>query len=123
MLTTKELMNLQRFNPAYREERLNAALKQAQAFALTQIAPMTEPNTGPAARPHATAGTPTRYLLKEDAKRSFQLSLILIDGGHREEGRKILRTALDHFPVGNAGQDGSHAAEPTALILSSPLLH
>jgi hypothetical protein len=122
MLTTKELMALQRFNPAYREERLNAALKKAQAFALTQIAPMTEPNQGPAARPHATAGTPTRYLLKEDAKRSFQLSLILIEGGHREEGSKILRTALEYFPVGNAGQDGSHAAEPTALILSSPLL-
>jgi hypothetical protein len=122
MLTTKELMALQRFNPAYREERLNAALKKAQAFALTQIAPITEPNQGPAARPHATAGTPTRYLLKEDAKRSFQLSLILIEGGHREEGSKILRTALEYFPVGNAGQDGSHAAEPTALILSSPLL-
>jgi hypothetical protein len=122
MLTTKELMNLQRFNPAYREERLNAALKKAQTFALQQIAPMTEPNTGSALRPHATAGTPSRYLLKDDAKRSFQLSLILIEGGQPKEGLKLMDAALDHFPVGNAGQDGSHAAEPSALILSSPLM-
>jgi len=122
MLTTKELMNLQRFNPAYREERLNAALQKAQAFALQQIAPMTEPNTGPAARPHATVGTPSRYSLKEEAKRSYQLGLILIEGGQLKEGLKIMSAALAQFPVGNAGQDGSHAAEPSALILSSPLL-
>jgi hypothetical protein len=29
-----------------------------------------------------------------------------------------MTTALDHFPIGNAGQDGAHAAEPSALILS-----
>jgi hypothetical protein len=29
-----------------------------------------------------------------------------------------MNTALDHFPIGNAGQDGAHAAEPSALILS-----
>ena len=46
MLTTKELMDLQKFNPAYREEKLNAALQKAQAFALKHIAPMTDPNTG-----------------------------------------------------------------------------
>ena len=45
MLTTKELMRLQRFNPAYREEKLNSALQKAQAFALKSIAPTTEPNT------------------------------------------------------------------------------
>src|SRR6185295_11956387 len=28
MLTTKELMDLQKFNPAYREEKLNAALQK-----------------------------------------------------------------------------------------------
>ena len=33
MLTTKELMDLAAFNPAYREEKLNAALQKAQAFA------------------------------------------------------------------------------------------
>jgi hypothetical protein len=122
MLTTKELMNLQRFNPAYREERLNAALKKAQSFALQQIAPTTEPNTGSASRPHATAGTPKRYSVQDEAKRSYQLGLILLESGQLKEGLKIMSAALAQFPVGNAGQEGSHASEPSALILSSPLL-
>ena len=84
MLTTKELMDLQRFNPAYRDEKLNAALQRAQAFALKCIAPMTEPNTGPACAEHSTPGTPSHYSLKEDSKRGFQLGLILIGGGHLE---------------------------------------
>jgi hypothetical protein len=118
MLTTKELMDLQKFNPAYREEKLNAAVKKAQAFALKCIAPMTEPNTGPACAEHATRGTPSHYSLKEDAKRIYQLGLVLIGGGHLDEGIKIMTAALDRFPIGNAGQDGAHAAEPSALILS-----
>ena len=118
MLTTKELMNLQKFNPAYREEKLNAALQKAQGFSLKCIAPMTDPNTGAPCAEHATRGTPSHYSLKEDSKRSFQLGLILIGAGHREEGIRIMNAALDHFPVGNAGQDGAHAAEPSALILS-----
>ena len=118
MLTTKELMSLQRFNSAYREEKLNNALQKAQAFALKSIAPTTEPNTGSAARPHATQGTPSHYAVKDDAKRSYQLGLVLFGGGYEEEGIKIVRAALPHFPVGNAGQDGAHAAEPVALILS-----
>jgi len=117
MLTTKELMDLQKFNPAYRDEKLNAALRKAQAFAIKRIAPMTDPNTGPACAEHATRGTPKHYAIKEDLKRSFQLGLVLIGGGHTDEGIKIMTTALDHFPIGNAGQDGAHAAEPSALIL------
>ena len=118
MLTTKELMRLQRFNPDYREERLNAAVRKAQAFALQHIAPTTEPNTGNAARPHATPGTPARYAVKDDPKRSYQLGLVLLGGGHLDEGMKIVGAALPHFPFGNAGQDGAHAAEPVAMILS-----
>ena len=118
MLTTKELMDLQKFNPAYREERLTAALQKAQAFALKHIAPMTDPNTGTSTSEHATRGTPKHYAIEEDLKRSFQLGLVLIGGGHTDEGIKIMTTALDHFPIGNAGQDGAHAAEPSALILS-----
>jgi len=55
MLTTHELMTLQKFNPAYRDEKLNAAVQKAQAFALKCIAPMTEPNTRDRVRgtPHA----------------------------------------------------------------------
>ncbi len=118
MLTTKELMDLQKFNPAYREPKLNAALQQAQAFALKHIAPMTDPNTGTGNSEHATRGTPMHYSIKDDSKRSFQLGLVLIGGGHTEEGIKIMTPALDHFPIGNGGQDGAHAAEPSALILS-----
>ena len=121
MLTTKELMSLQRFNPVYREDRLNAALQKAQSFALQQIAPTTEPNTGSGPRPHATAGTPKRYSVQDEAKRSYQLGFILLESGQQKEGLKIMSAALAQFPVGNAGQDGSHAAEPSALILSSPL--
>jgi len=118
MLTTKELMDLQKFNPEYREEKLSDALRKAQAFALKHIAPMTDPNTGTAITEHATRGTPQHYAIKDDLKRSFQLGLVLIGGGHLDEGIKIMTTALDHFPVGNGGQDGAHAAEPSALILS-----
>jgi hypothetical protein len=118
MLTTKELMDLQKFNAAYREEKLNAAVQKAQAFAFKCIAPMTDPNSGPPCKEYATRGTPSHYSLKEDFKRGFQLGLILIGGGHTDEGIKILNATLDHFPIGNAGQDGAHAAEPSALILS-----
>ena len=118
MLTTGELMKLQKFNPVYREPKLNAAVQKAQAFALEHIAPMTDPNTGASTSEHASAGTPTHYRITEDPKRSFQLGLILMGGGHTQDGIKIMSTALDHFPIGNSGQDGAHAAEPTALILS-----
>jgi hypothetical protein len=118
MLTTKELMDLQQFNPAYREEKLNTAVQRAQDFAFKCIAPMTDPNSGPPCAEHATRGTPSRYSLKEDSKRGFQLALILIGGRHTDEGIKIMNASLDHFPIGNAGQDGARAAEPSALILS-----
>ena len=72
MLTTKELMDLQKFNPEYREEKLNAAVQNAQAFAFKCIAPMTDPNSGPPCVEHATRGTPSHYSLKEDSKRGFR---------------------------------------------------
>jgi hypothetical protein len=46
------------------------------------------------------------------------LGLVLIGGGHLDEGIKIMTTALDHFPIGNGGQDGALEAKPSALILS-----
>src|SRR6266853_2618171 len=54
MLTTQVLMELQHFNPAYREPKLDAALAKAQAFAAKCIVPMTDPNTGPACDAHST---------------------------------------------------------------------
>ena len=118
MLTTKELIMLQQFNPAYREERLNAALAKAQGFSLRCIAPMTEPNTGPACLSHSTRGTPAHYSLT-DPKRSFQLGYVLLGSGHVDGGIKIMNAALEHFPYGNRGEDGAHAAESSALILSA----
>lgn len=82
MLTTKELMNVQRFNPAYRYEKVTASLQKAQAFTLKHIAPMTDPNTGNSKSKVATRGTPQHYVVKENLKRSFQLGLVLIGGDH-----------------------------------------
>ena len=79
---------------------------------------LTDPNSGTSSSEHTTRGTPAHYAIKDDLKRSFQLGLVLIGGGHTGEGIKIMTTALDDFPIGNAGQDGAHAAEPSALILS-----
>lgn len=117
LLTTNVLLDLQQFNEAYRETRLHAALQRAQAFALRCVAPMTDPYPGPAPRPHATPGTPARYTMPDDVKRGFSLGRILLAAGATTEGWKILDTAVRHFPSGNAGQDGAHAAEPAALIL------
>ncbi|MCX7007577.1 MAG: hypothetical protein NTY53_10085 [Kiritimatiellaeota bacterium] len=117
MLTTEELMKLQQFDPAYREEKLNAAVRKAQIFALKYIAPMTDPNHGPACKEHVTRETPVHYAVNDDLKRLYELGRILLGGGYTDEGLKIMNAALAQFPVGNSGQDGAHAAEPLALIL------
>jgi hypothetical protein len=118
MLTTQVLMELQHFNPAYHEPKLDAALQKAQAFALKCIAPMTDPNTGAACPEHSTPSTPKHYTLADEPKRGFELGFILLCSGHAAEGVPIMNSALQHFPVGNSGQDGGHAAEPSALVLS-----
>jgi hypothetical protein len=118
MLTTRALMTLQHLNPAYREPKLNAALEKAQGFAAKVIAPMTDPNPGAEGSPHTTPSTPKHYTLADEPKRGFDLSLILIASGHEAEGWPILKATLPHFPIGNAGQDGGHAAEPGALLLA-----
>ena len=117
MLTTQVLMELQHFNPAYREPKLDAAIHKAQAFALKSIAPMTDPNTNAACVAHTTPGTPRHYTLADEPKRGFQLGFILIGAGHFDEGIKIMDAALPHFPFGDTGQDGAHAAAPSAAIL------
>ncbi|MEO6740770.1 MAG: hypothetical protein ABIP20_10990 [Chthoniobacteraceae bacterium] len=119
MVTTHVLMELQHFNSAYREPKLDAAIRRAQAFALKCIAPMTDPNTGTARAEHATPSTPRHYVLAEEPKRGFQLGLILIGAGNFDEGIKIMDASLKHFDFGNAGMDGVHAAAPSAAILSS----
>ena len=119
MLTTNALMDVQQFCESYRTERLGTAVQRAQAFALRCLAPMSEPNTGAGCRERATSGTPARYIMRDDVKRGFALARILIGGGLPEDGVPILRAAIRHFPLGNAGQDGAHAAEPSALILAA----
>jgi hypothetical protein len=118
MLTTQTLMELQHFNVAYREPKLDAAIRKAQAFALQHIAPMTDPNTGPPCTAHTTQNTPQHYALADEPKRGFQLGFILIGGGNLDEGIKIMDASLKHFAYGNAGVDGVHAAAPSAAILS-----
>jgi hypothetical protein len=118
MLTTHELMELQQFNPAYREPKLDAAIRKAQAFALQCLAPMTDPNTGPACAAHITPSTPRHYTLAHQPKRGFQLALILFGGGFLDEGIKIMDASLKHFAYGNAGMEGVHAAAPSAAILA-----
>ena len=118
MLTTNVLMDVQQFHEGYRTEKLDTAVRRAQSFALRCVAPMTEPNTGSGPRDRATAGTPARYEMRDDVKRGFALARILIGGGHANEGIPLLRAAVREFPIGNAGQDGAHAAEPSMLILA-----
>jgi len=118
MLTTQVLMELRHFVPAYREPRLDGAIGRAQGFAFKCIAPMTDPNKGSACAEHSTANTPSHYAFPAELKRGFQLGPILLGGDHRDEGIKIMDAALPHFPMGNAGQDGVHAAEPSAFALS-----
>lgn len=120
MLTTGVLMDLQNVNGAFRNEKLDTALRRAQSFAVRCLAPMTEPNLTSGCRERATPGTPLRYSMRDDPKRGFALARILIGAGHVKEGVPILHAALRHFPLGNAGQDGAHAAEPLALILAGP---
>jgi len=118
MLTTEVLMDLQRYNEAYREPKLDASLRKAQAFAQKCIVPMTDPHTGPPCRDHATRETPTHYSLAQEPKRGFELGEILMGAGMFDDGMEIMNASLAHFPSGNAGQDGAHAAEPSAIVLS-----
>ena len=117
MLTTQELMELQCFNPAYGEPKLNAAIHKAQKFALNTIAPMTAPNTNSVSNLHLTPSTPHHYSLATDPKRGFQLGLILIGASNFDEGIKIMDAALAHFPFGDVGMEGVHAAAPSAAML------
>ncbi len=117
MLTIRELMELQRFNPAYREPRLDAAVRKAQTFAFQWIAPMTDPNTGPACTAHTTPNTPRHYTLAEEPKRGFELAMALFGGGFTDEGIKIMDASLRHFRPGDAGMDGAHAAAPSIGVL------
>jgi hypothetical protein len=118
MLTTNALIELQRRSNVYNEPKFQSTMEKAYGFALTRIAPMTDPNTGPPCPANrSTPATPTHFTVEDDAKRGFALGTILLGGHNLGEGVKIIDHSLTKFPYGNAGSDGSHAVGPAALML------
>ena len=117
MLTTEFLAELQFFVAPIHDNRLAAALENAGVFASKHIVPLTGPNHGTPDSGHTTSRTPAHYDLAAESKRGFQLGLVLAASGRHAECVKVIDATLPHFPTGNAGQDGSHAAQPSALIL------
>ena len=119
MVTTQALIQLQHLTDSYLDPAFQSALDKASGFALKHVAPMTDPNKGPAPPDNRrTAGTPAHYTLADDPKRGFQLGILLFAAKRHAEGVKLIDSALKHFPHGNAGMDGAHAVQPSAIILS-----
>lgn len=115
MVSTNALIQLQQFTSSYRDIAFQSALDKAYAYAINQIAPMTDPNQGaPAAR--RTAATPAHFTLAEDPKRGLSLGIILLAGGNDEEGVKIIDHWMRNFPYGDAGQDGAQSVHSSALM-------
>ncbi|MEP6667720.1 MAG: hypothetical protein ABJF10_01120 [Chthoniobacter sp.] len=117
MLTTQFLAELQFFVAPIHDNRLSAALENAGAFAAKHIVPITGANHEAPDSGHTTSKTPAHYDLAEDTKRGFQLGLVLTAGHRFPASMQVIDATLPHFPTGNAGQDGAHAALPSALIL------
>ena len=117
MLTSQFLAELQFFVAPIHDSRLSAALQNAGAFAAKHIVPITGPNSGKQDSGHATSGTPAHYDLAAESKRGFQLGLVLAASRHYPACLQVIDATLPHYPTGNTGQDGAHAAAPSALIL------
>lgn len=116
MVTTEALIGLRHFAPAQRQPALDTALGKAFAFARKEIAPMTDPNKGPASH-RRTSSTPEHFTLSTDPKQGFELGMILIAGGQQREGMKIIDHWLKNFPIGDTGQDGAKAVDCFAHML------
>ncbi|MFB3830105.1 MAG: hypothetical protein ACE15B_25280 [Bryobacteraceae bacterium] len=117
MLTASFLAQLRLLDPSYREPRLDAAMNKAGAFARTCIAPITGRSRGTGCPQRSTPGTPAHFDLAETPKRGFELAVNLFATGNSDEGVRILSEALEHFPSGDRGENGAHAARPVAVIL------
>lgn len=118
MLTTNELIHVQQCTDSYKDAAFQSALDKACAFAFQHIAPMTDPNAGPAAAsPHSTVSTPAHFSVSGDLKRGFALGPILFAGRNFGEGMKIADCFLKAFPYGNAGTEGGHAEGPAVAML------
>jgi hypothetical protein len=72
MVTAEALVQLQHVTGGYRDEEFQTALDKAYGFAAQQIAPMTDPNDGPASR-RAGAGTPGHYKLAQGRHHAVDL--------------------------------------------------
>ena len=123
MLTVNLLQELRLLSGDFGNSETTNALAKAGAFAHTHVLPMAEPGRGSSPRPHASAGTPTRYTLVEDLKRAYQLSIVLLATGHSPEGIRLAVAALGQFPYGERGEEGARAVYATILLhvlLTSP---
>jgi hypothetical protein len=117
MLTCQFFAELQLITDSYHDRRLAAALENAGAFALKHIVPMTGPNQEKPDSGHSTRATPAHYDLAVEPKRGFDLGVLLAASRREAACVQVIDATLPHFPTGNAGQDGGHAALPSALIL------
>jgi hypothetical protein len=117
MVTLDALIQLRLFTDAARDPRFNAAFEKGLGFALKNLAPMTDPNQGVASRRWATVSTPVHYGPKDELKRGFQLGPLLLAAGEVRETMKIIGHWNKYYPTGNAGEDGAHAAHPSAIML------
>jgi len=89
LLSAGLLVRVRRLAPSFRDAALDAALDRAAGFAATRIA--------------------GRYDAATDPRRVFDLILLLADTGRTAQAARILDSAFDQFPYGNAGQDGADA--------------
>lgn len=116
MVTTDALINLRHFAPSQRSAARDAVLEKACAFARTQIAPVTDPNQGPAST-RRTPSTPEHFALSKETKRDYTLGTILIAGGNHREAMTIIDHWTNNFPMGDKGQDGAKAVDSFAHML------
>ncbi|MCL5743643.1 MAG: hypothetical protein M1541_06915, partial [Acidobacteria bacterium] len=115
MITADVFIQLQHFTGSYKDAVFNRALEKASDFALDCIAPMTDPNHGPACR-RSTPSTPAHFSLQDDPRRGFELALVLTGTGALQEGMKITDAATRYFPYGHTGAEGAHAVRPAVLM-------
>ena len=97
LLSAGLLVRVRRLAPSFRDAALDAALDRAAQFAATRIA--------------------GRYDAATDPRRVFDLILLLADTGRTAQAARILDSAFDQFPYGNAGQDGARCACDLATLL------
>lgn len=116
MVTLHALIDLEELSGEYRDAKFRTALEKAHRFALECIAPMTDPNDGPPCR-RTTPSTPKHYEASDDPRRGFALGMILAAGGNHAEMIKIVDHWSRHYPIGNTGAEGAHAAYPSGVIL------